>query len=286
MESLIPSLSTHQLTIGLIIYNNPIDEIERCLQSIYSQQFPQDKIQIIIRNQGNNHTLEQIQQLIQERSWYNIEAYQGRNIGFGAGHNDIFSRISTQSKAYLCLNPDGFLHPDALVELIKIADFNNWQGIFEAIHEPIMHPKYFDPKTGVTAWCSGACVLIPVNIYQSINGFDEDFFLYCEDVDLSWRVKAMGYQCFTCANALFFHYAMDRKDRELEIWKAAVLLAHKWRSVNFKQYAVHMWKKYMDLSDEDLEIQLNKIQPHSITDVEKAIPEFNQGLYFSKAMWR
>ena len=96
------------------------------------------------------------------------------------------------------MNPDGFLHPLALSELIGMATSHDWQGIFESIHEPVMHPKEFSPETGLTNWCSGACVLIPSGIFEQVGGYDTDFFLYCEDVDLSWRIKAAGYRCFTC----------------------------------------------------------------------------------------
>ncbi|ORF35375.1 glycosyltransferase family 2 protein [Snodgrassella alvi] len=276
----------YTISIGIITYNNPIEEIERNLEAIYSQQYSQNKIHIIIRNQGNYRTLEEILLLIQQKQWTNIDVYHGENIGFGAGHNDIFSRVSSDSKAYICLNPDGFLHPAALTELVNMAEYNNWHGIFEAIHEPIMHPKSFNHNTGETDWCSGACMLIPVDIYQKINGFDKDFFLYCEDVDFSWRVKAAGYKCFTCTKALFFHYAMDRKDRELEIWKSATLIAHKWRSVKFKNFALNQWKKRLDLSDIDLNEQLINVQQHTVDEVMKANPDFKNGLNFSKPMWR
>lgn len=278
--------SVPALTIGIITYNNPIDQIKRCLQSIYTQHYAIDKIELIIRNQGNPQDIKDIEELIQSENLSNITIYQGKNIGFGEGHNDIFSRRSPQSNAYLCMNPDGFLHPDGLSKLIEMAEINKWQGIFEAIQEPIMHPKYFHPKTGLTEWCSGACVLIPVEIYEEINGFDGDFFLYCEDVDLSWRVKAAGYHCFTCYNALFFHYAMDRASRECEIWKSATILAHKWRSFTFKKQAIERLKQYIDLHDDDIQALLNNIQPHSLKDVLKANPNFNNSLNFAKKMWK
>lgn len=148
-----------------------------------------------------------------------------------------------------------------------------------------MHPKTFNPATGLTGWCSGACVLIPNEIYKKIHGFDEDFFLYCEDVDLSWRAKAAGFHCYTCADALFFHYAMERQSRESEIWRAATCLAHKWRAEKFQNTALNIWMKYVDLSKKDLLQQLEKIPQHSVEEVLKANPDFNNGLHFAQPMW-
>ena len=169
------------ISIGILTYNNPMSEIERCLESIFSQTYGMDNIEVIIRNQGNKKLVEQIKSLAEGKGW-GIKVYHGENIGFGAGHNQIFSEISNQSTAYLCMNPDGFLHDEGLEKLVSFSQKNDWHGIVEAIQEPIMHPKTFSPKTGLTDWCSGACVLIPNAIYRQINGFDDDFFLYCEEV--------------------------------------------------------------------------------------------------------
>lgn len=60
--------------------------------------------------------------------------------------------------------------------------------------------------------------------YRLINGFDDDFFLYCEDVDLSWRVVPQVISATLKADAFFFHYAMDRQSRESEIWRCNFFL--------------------------------------------------------------
>jgi len=254
------------------------------LESIFSQTYSIDSIEVIIRNQGNKKLVEQIKSLAEGKGW-GIKVYHGENIGFGAGHNQIFSEISNQSTAYLCMNPDGFLHDEGLEKLVSFSQKNDWHGIVEAIQEPIMHPKTFNPKTGLTDWCSGACVLIPNAIYRQINGFDDDFFLYCEDVDLSWRVKAAGYQCYTCADAFFFHYAMDRQSRESEIWRAATFLAYKWRSEKFQETAMKMWLQHVDMKKNDLLKQLEHLSQRSVTEVLKANPNFNNGLHFAQPMW-
>lgn len=276
----------YPISVGIITYNSPLSEISRCLRAINNQDYGAENIEIIIRNHGHYVRQEEIRKLVYRHNWSNIKIYQGDNIGFGSGHNNIFTQISNRSKAYLCLNPDGLLHINALSELVSMTEKYNWKGIFEAIQEPIMHPKKFDPESGLTAWCSGACVLIPVTLYQAINGFDSDFFLYCEDVDLSWRVKAAGYHCYTCRKALFFHYAMNRQDRELEIWKSATYLAHKWHANQFKNLALTEWSNRVDISKKELLNTINQIQQHRLENVMKANPDFKHGLHFSEPMWK
>lgn len=47
---------------------------------------------------------------------------------------------------------------------------------------------------GKIAWVLGACMLMKRGVYQQIEGFDEDFFLYGEDVDICLRLRLAGYE--------------------------------------------------------------------------------------------
>ena len=60
-------------------------------------------------------------------------------------------------------------------------------ALVEARQWPAEHPKEYDASTGWTPWASGAFVLISSRAFRQLNGFDPLYFLYNEDVDLSWR---------------------------------------------------------------------------------------------------
>ena len=98
--------------------------------------------------------------------------------------------------------------------MISLAKKNNDSGIFEARQFPVEHPKLYDPVTGKTAWCSGCCLLLPRTVFERLCGFDEFFFMYMEDVDISWRTKLLGYDCYTVQDALFFHF-VDESERDV-----------------------------------------------------------------------
>lgn len=274
------------ISIGLILYKNDEIEIDHCLTALKAQTACGLIGEVLIRDQGGGECRMFVENWTAANPGaLNILFTEGSNIGFGAGHNVLFSTVSPKSTAYLCLNPDGVMHPDCLEEMVKVATLEKWRGIFEPLQEPVMHPKVFSPQTGVTAWCSGACLLIPNNIYTEIGGYDDDFFLYCEDVDLSWRVKAAGYQCFACSKAFFFHYAMDRAARVVEIWKSACILAHKWRSTNFKHHALNVLASLVDIHRDELQTETEKFRQRPIEDVYRANPDFKNNLTFSEAMW-
>lgn len=51
----------------------------------------------------------------------------------------------------------------------------------------------------------GAAFLIPRHVFEEVGGFDEDFFLSHEDVDLSYRVRLRGYRCVYMPEAIVRH---------------------------------------------------------------------------------
>jgi len=54
---------------------------------------------------------------------------------------------------------------------------------------------------------SGCCMLVRRALLDQIGGaFDEDYFMYCEDVDLSWRIQQAGYQNIYYPEATLVHY--------------------------------------------------------------------------------
>lgn len=74
-------------------------------------------------------------------------------------------------------------------------------------------------------------MLIPRLAFDRLRGFDEQFFMYCEHVDLSWRAKAQGFALKTCPTALFLHAVTNRPRSEKTIamiYQSALILARKW----------------------------------------------------------
>lgn len=53
---------------------------------------------------------------------------------------------------------------------------------------------------------SGACMMFKKEIYNSVNGFDENFFMYFEDTDFCLRVKNKGFRVIYCPSAEVVHY--------------------------------------------------------------------------------
>jgi len=59
----------------------------------------------------------------------------------------------------------------------------------------------------------GAFYLIRTPIFRQLNGFDERFFVYVEDLDLSWRVKEAGHRIYFLADARAYHKGGGTSDQ-------------------------------------------------------------------------
>ena len=112
---------------------------------------------------------------------------------------------SNGADIFLIQNPDVIVAP-RLIE-IMVTEFNRpGVGMVEAKQLPIEHPKDYDPQTGETGWATTACTMIPAPLFRELNGFDaESFFLYCDDVDFSWRVRLSGLKVIFQPAAVAFH---------------------------------------------------------------------------------
>ena len=165
------------------------------------------------------------------------------NLGSAKGHNTLIEQAyaniragDAQCDSVLIMNPDVMLAPDALIELAKPFELEA-NALVEARQLPIEHPKEYNPVSGETDWATTACALIRLPVIKELNGFDADsFFLYCDDVDFSWRVRLAGYKLIYQPSAVVFH---DKRLGSGGAWKpassekyysaeAALFMAHKY----------------------------------------------------------
>jgi GT2 family glycosyltransferase len=159
--------------------------------------------------------------------------YFGANLGSAGGHNSIAAASKTE--LLLILNPDARMAPHTVGRLAET--LVDGVGIAEARQVPLEHPKDFEESTGNTSWASTACALTTREAFDRLGGFDaKTFFLYCDDVDYSWRLRLAGYRVVFVPEATVFHdkrltATADWPASAAEIYytdEAAILLAYKY----------------------------------------------------------
>jgi GT2 family glycosyltransferase len=203
------------------------------------------------------------------------------NIGFGAGHNLLMhAAFAAGADIYVTLNPDGLLHPDAIAAIVRMSRANEGQALIEAMQFPEEHPKVYDTTTFDTGWASGACLAIPRTCYERLGGFDETFFMYCEDVDLSWRARAAGLEVKICPAALFLHRITNRphdEDARRMALQSGWLLARKWGGAQFAETCA---KELQGMGAGVREVEVSEVPAE-----DRRVADFAHMFHFSPARW-
>ena len=201
---------TYFPTVDIVIVTfNSENFIENCLLSLTKLNYKLDRISIIIvDNCSVDLTAEKVKAFIQKyKKFFKdlIFIQNTKNIGFGAGVNQ---GVDVGDGEYLfILNPDTKVKEDSLTILLEYAVEDKECAIWEARQLPYEHPKFYDPLTFETIWSSGAAFLMRREIFEKVGGFDEEYFLYVEDVDLSFKVRTSGYCVRYIPEAVVWHFS-------------------------------------------------------------------------------
>lgn len=224
--------------IGTVFYNNTESDVTHFAQSYVAA----------ISNSGqncrlytiDNGTLETLAHLRKFELGQETKLESRGNIGFGSAMNVLMHQAFEQDgcDVFVTANPDGAFHHDTLRALSSMYRLYP-DALIEALQFPEEHPKVFDEVTFQTPWASGCCLQIPRIVYEKTGGFDEHFFMYCEDIDLSWRARCAGFLVLSCPFALYYHHIMGREET-LESNEQALVsgryLGHKWGSKGFQKF--------------------------------------------------
>jgi hypothetical protein len=269
----------HSATIGIVTYNTSEAELRQAVSAAriaIQRANPAAPItnRILLLDNGS----------ATDRATVGDDAVRrlpsGGNVGFGRAHNRLMrAAFDDGADVYVAVNPDGMLHPGAIVALLQMSQAQAGRALIEAAQFPEEHPKNYDPVTFDTAWASGACLAIPHPIFQTVGGFDEIFFMYCEDVDLSWRARASGFTVKICPRALFFHNTTSRQPALVErmMLNSGVLLGRKWRCPEFEDRLGQELRQRGD--------SLPSEQPQRVAADWCAIADFSQRFSFAPVRW-
>ncbi|MEI6294030.1 MAG: glycosyltransferase family 2 protein [Methanomicrobiales archaeon] len=205
-------------SIIIVTYNHR-QYLDACLKSIEEQESPHEII--IVDNCSQDDTV------IFLRSEYpEVTLIQSPdNRGFGAANNLGVSHANGEYVVFL--NPDTIVHKDWLFSLLSPLEEKdhlittpkilNYDGLTINTCGNINHftglnftrglgqdPSHYQDTGGVSG-ISGACFAMTIRDFLDIGGFDEHFFLYNEDSDLSWRAHFFDYNILCVTESIARH---------------------------------------------------------------------------------
>lgn len=212
-------------SVSVIIVNwNGEKFLERCLTALTAQTVKPDQI-ILLDNASTDNSVSvarkfpELQILMSEQ-----------NTGFARGNNLAFQAVSPQSEWIALVNPDAFVDSHWLEELLAASkrnpEFDTFasklvnaanpallDGVGDAYHISglvwrIGHGKpasvISETEHEVFSPCAAAA-LYRHSIIKQMDGFDEDYFCYVEDVDLGFRLQLKGHRCLYIPKAIVHH---------------------------------------------------------------------------------
>ncbi len=240
-------MKTASIQIQTVLFNNDVVSLRRALNSVQNairvareRDGLQVSVTVVHGDASPKRNLTDAEVASIEQSYGDDFEYRyvffNENTGTSLGHNRLAADCAAD---YLVVqNPDIQYGPHFFARMLDPFGRPELKaGIVEARQMPLEHPKEYDPKTLETPWVTGACFMVPTRVYHEVGGFDpECFFMYCDDVDISWRVRLAGYTLFYQPLAPVFHPKYLSKDAhwcptEAERYyslEALLLMCYKW----------------------------------------------------------
>ena len=191
-------MTNKELTVIITTFRSE-DKIESCLNSIDSN------IRVIVVENSSNQKFKNYI----ENKYSNIECIlTNENLGYGKANNIGLKKAKT--KYCLILNPDTILEKGAIEKFISCAHENK---NFYIIAPKQFKKEYLKNNTTKdhftlfeTDQVEGFAMFLNIEKFFKIGFFDENFFLYLEEIDLCKRVKNNNGKIFINPNIKIFHY--------------------------------------------------------------------------------
>lgn len=205
-----------KLSIIIVNYNSGKHLLD-CLDSIQKLEDEADIYTYIVDNASSDGSALEAKK---KYPWAEF-IINRHNVGFGKANNQILKKVNTEY--ILLLNPDAILKEGVIQKMIAFMNKNKDTGAAscKVIHEngdidwathrgfptpwasllymfgsdKLYHltEKDFNSPHEVDA-ISGAFFLTKKSVLDDVGYFDEDYFMYAEDIDLCYRIKQAGYK--------------------------------------------------------------------------------------------
>lgn len=206
-----------KLTISIVNYNAG-DYLIRCLESLEKVKNELSFDVIVIDNDSKDNSMKEAIEKFPDFKYI----LNGKNLGFGKAHNIILKKAKTPY--LLTLNPDSQVLPGTISYMVDFMEKNEDVGLstcklekadgsldiashrgfptpyasflyfflkndrlYHLTDRPMNKPHEIDSAVG-------AFMLIRKKVLEKIGYFDEDYFLYAEDIDLCFRIKKAGFK--------------------------------------------------------------------------------------------
>jgi GT2 family glycosyltransferase len=204
--------------------------LRECIYGVLGFSIP---LEVILIDNRSNDGIPQAIERAREHDHRLKVIYNHANLGFGPAVNRAAAKARGQ--ALLILNPDCMIKESELQRLLDVMVSENKAGLIGAVvcdekgvpdqasyrRDPVIQRalstllKRNDEGVNISGpmpdhvveaeAVSGAVMLMPRRVFEWLNGFDEAYFLHCEDLDLCRRVRDAGWRVLLAGDVHVLH---------------------------------------------------------------------------------
>jgi N-acetylglucosaminyl-diphospho-decaprenol L-rhamnosyltransferase len=189
---------------AVVLYHRLGDRIHNTVAGLLAQEIPPTEI-LIVDNASDDGVLDGFPE-----KYHSCDVLQmASNVGYGAAMNAGAARLIDRFEYLLLMTHEVVLTPDCVTRLLSVCQNDPDLGMvgpalrIHAAETPWSFGGQFtrlgdvrhnvdEGRAGEAQWLDGACLLIRSAAFTKAGGFDEDYFLYWEDVDLSTKIRAVS----------------------------------------------------------------------------------------------
>jgi hypothetical protein len=288
------------LSIITLNYKKPELTIS-CISSLneqFAKELAHGEIEIVVvDNDSQDDSVKQIEKTIKENDYKHVHIIANdKNAGFGAGCN--LGALQAKGKFVLFLNNDTIAKDRSILEMTEYMEKNSdiailggqlrnndgsLQNSVGAFYTPmsllllLLGAQRFGlvdknpEEIQKVDWVKGALMLIRRDVFKKLDGFDENIFMYTEDMELCYRANLAGYKTYFYPFTNVFHKDQGSSNRSfaiIQIYKSLVYFYKKHRPL----WEYYFLKLILQIKARML-ILLGKItgNPYLVQTYEKAL---------------
>ncbi|MBI3967978.1 MAG: glycosyltransferase family 2 protein [Chloroflexi bacterium] len=236
-------MATERASVALsvvVVSFNTHELLRACLDSVLSQRLPPergDRLElIVVDNASSDGSADMVETVFGD----SVGLVRNKwNLGFAAANNLGLRRA--KGRYVMLLNSDTVVQRDAFLTLVRFMDHHpevgmagprllNPDGTIQpaSFHFPTLLMLWLDffpshPRLLGSVWNGryraelaerpfsidhplGACIIVRREAMDEVGILDEGFFMYCEEVDWCYRMRASGWKIYHVPNARVLHY--------------------------------------------------------------------------------
>jgi hypothetical protein len=263
----VPAISDKLISVVIVNYKVP-DCLRDAIRSVLDAELAEQTELVVVDNASGDNSKELITSEFKNVNWIQLK----NNVGFGKACN--IGVQSSSGKYVLLLNPDTVIAKDTLKVAVDFMQSHpqaglmgpkilNQDGSLQAscrrgFVTPLVAFYYFtglsrlfpksrhfaryhltfmnENESAIVDAVSGSFMFIRRTLFDQLGGFDEQFFMYGEDIDLCWRVREKGYEVWYHPLTQIIHRKGQSSTRSplrsrFAFYEAMIIFSKKYRHI-------------------------------------------------------